>query len=42
MLQYQAKKPSVQRGERPDARFGSLADVAAALPNIRFTPESGY
>src|SRR5262249_24507763 len=24
-----------------DVRYGSLADVAAALPNVRFTPESG-
>src|ERR1700746_3263561 len=22
--------------------FGSLADIAAALPNVRFTPESGH
>ena len=25
-----------------DVRFGSLADIAAALPNVRFTPESGH
>jgi hypothetical protein len=25
-----------------DVRFGSLADVADALPNVRFTPESGH
>jgi hypothetical protein len=24
-----------------DVRFGSLADIAAALPDVRFTPESG-
>ena len=23
-------------------RYGSLADIAAALPNVRFTPESGH
>jgi hypothetical protein len=23
-------------------RFGSLADIAAARPNVRFTPESGH
>jgi hypothetical protein len=27
---------------RPDVCFGSLADIAAALPNVRFTPESGH
>jgi hypothetical protein len=25
-----------------DVRFGSLADIAAARPNVRFTPESGH
>jgi len=25
-----------------DVRFGSLADIPAALPNVRFTPESGH
>src|SRR5262249_43443708 len=25
-----------------DVRFGSLADIAAALPNVRFTPKSGH
>jgi hypothetical protein len=25
-----------------DVRFGSLADMASALPNFRFTPESGH
>ena len=24
-----------------DVRFGSLADIAAELPDVRFTPESG-
>jgi hypothetical protein len=24
-----------------DVRFGSLAGIAAALPNVRFTPDSG-
>jgi len=24
-----------------DVWFGSLADIGAALPNVRFTPESG-
>ena len=25
-----------------NVRFGSLADIATALPNVRFTPESGH
>jgi hypothetical protein len=25
-----------------DVRFGSLADIAAALPNVRFTLKSGH
>jgi hypothetical protein len=29
-------------GTLPDVRFGSLADIAAALPNDRFTPESRH
>ena len=28
--------------QNDDVRFGSLADIAAALPNVRFTPESGH
>jgi hypothetical protein len=24
-----------------DVRFGSLADMASAFPNVRFTPDSG-
>jgi ABC-type lipoprotein export system ATPase subunit len=32
-----------QLDEAPrNVRFGSLADIAAALPNVRFTPESGH
>jgi hypothetical protein len=30
-----------QQSRTLDVRFGSLADIAAALPNVRFTPESG-
>jgi hypothetical protein len=26
--------------QNDDARFGSKADIAAVLPNVRFTPES--
>ena len=25
-----------------DVAYGSLADMATALPNVRFTPESGH
>jgi hypothetical protein len=25
-----------------DVRYGSLADIAGALPNVRFTPKSGH
>ena len=28
--------------QNDDVRFGSLADIAAALPNVRFTPESRH
>ena len=27
---------------RPDVRYGSLADIAAVLPNVRFDPDSGH
>jgi hypothetical protein len=27
---------------RDEVRFGSLADIAAAFPDVRFTPESGH
>jgi len=25
-----------------DVRFGSFADIAAAFPNVRFTPKNGH
>jgi hypothetical protein len=28
-----------QETRRVEVRFGSLVDIAAALPNVRFTPE---
>jgi hypothetical protein len=28
--------------DKPEVRLGSLADIATALQNVRFTPESGH
>jgi len=34
-------EPSTAAKAPTHVRFGSLADIAAAFPNVRFTPESG-
>jgi hypothetical protein len=31
-----------QEAQAAHVRFGSLADIADALPNVRFTPNSGH
>jgi len=31
-----------QQSSGPNVRFGSLADIVAALSNVRFTPEDGH
>ena len=31
-----------QQSETAHVRFGSLADIKARLPNVRFTPKSGH
>ena len=33
---------TIQIGTTVDVRFGSLADIAAAIPNVRFTPRSRH
>jgi hypothetical protein len=34
------QKPGIAATDaRPDVRYGSLADIVAALPNVRFTPK---
>jgi hypothetical protein len=38
--QNRVLKAMIER-ERVDVRFGSLADIAAALPNVRFAPKDG-
>jgi hypothetical protein len=35
-------RPLMSAGVMIDVRFGSLADLVAAHPNVRFTPESGH
>src|SRR5262249_39847045 len=31
---------AMQQNRRTDVRYGSLAGIAAALPNVRFTPKA--
>jgi len=35
-------RSDLQQPSTVHVRYGSLADIAAAIPNVRFTPESGH
>jgi hypothetical protein len=41
MISKPAEQRAVARLPSCDVRFGSLADIAPALPNVRFTPVCG-
>src|SRR6516165_7144037 len=36
------RRPLAREAKCPEVRFGSKADIAASLINVRFTPKSGH